>query len=153
MPYVGKGLGIESNIHVLDLARAYIVLLHHLESSDAKSTLDNPYFFCECTGSNEPSWHDIASHIAQSLHQAGKDVDPKPRELPEDLQADLFGPYTAAVIGLNSRSRAERLRRLGWEPREKDWKKSFVEDELPEILKEDSSGFAGYSGTAASGAK
>ena len=41
---------------------------------------------------------------------------------------------TPAVIGLNSRSRAVRLRKVGWEPREKDIWESFREDELPAIL-------------------
>lgn len=57
---------------------------------------------------------------------------------------------TSAVIGLNSRSRAIRLRELGWQPREKDWKASYFEDELPEILKEETGSFAGYKGTVAS---
>lgn len=45
--------------------------------------------------------------------------------------------YTAAVIGLNSRSRAVRLRELGWQPKEKSIWESYHEDELPVILKED----------------
>lgn len=57
---------------------------------------------------------------------------------------------TPPVIGLNSRSRAIRLRELGWEPSEKDWKRSYFEDELPEILKEDIGSFSGYKGTVAS---
>lgn len=57
---------------------------------------------------------------------------------------------TAPVIGLNSRSRAIRLRELGWQPKEKDWKASYFEDELPEILKEETGSFAGYKGTVAS---
>lgn len=144
-PYVGKGLGVESNIHVLDLARAYLVVLHHLESSDPESTLKNPYFFCERTGSDEPSWYFYSAFIASSLHKAGKNVDEQPKQLPsEDLYEDLFSKYTPAIIGMNSRSRAVRLRELGWEAREKDWKRSYVENELPEILKEDNEGFRGY---------
>ena len=48
---------------------------------------------------------------------------------------DLFGDVTPAIVGLNSRSRAKRLRALGWEAKEKDWKRSYVEDELPNLLK------------------
>ena len=147
---VGKGRGVESNIHVLDLARAYIVLLHHLESEPASSTLANPYYFCECTGDNEPSWSDVANVIGNSLHQASKIQDPKPKTLDSSLYSDLFGDFTGAVVGLNSRSRAVRLRELGWEPKEKDWKRSYVEDELPEILKENTGGFGGYKGMVAS---
>ena len=144
-PYIGKGLGVESNIHVLDLARAYQIVLHHLESSKAEDTLENPYFFCECTGSDEPSWYDYSAGIASALHQAGKSVDPEPKQLPSaDLYEDLFSKYTPAIIGMNSRSRAVRLRKLGWKPREKDWKHSYLEDELPKILKEDNKGFSGY---------
>ena len=128
---------MESNIHVLDLARAYMTLLHHLESSTPKATLENPYYFCECTGDNEPSWYGVAAHIGESLHKEGKTQNPKPRELHGDeMFGELFSGFTGAVLGLNSRSRAVRLRELGWSPREKDWRRSFVEDELPEILKE-----------------
>lgn len=124
------------------------MLLHHLESTNPQATLENPYYFCECTGSNEPSWKDVASHIASSLHKAGKINDPEPREIGKDMYADLFGDYTSAVLGLNSRSRAVRLRELGWEPREKDWRQSYVEDEMPQILKEESGEFSGYKATA-----
>lgn len=142
--HVGTGRPVESNIHVVDLARAYVVLLHHMEEQPAAALLDNPYYFCECTGDNEPSWFDIAEVIGNGLHQAGKIKDPKPRTLPEDLYKDCFGKSTDGVIGCNSRSRAIRLRELGWEPVEKDWRKSYLEDELPEILKEEQGDWSGY---------
>jgi len=149
-PYVGTGAPVESNIHVVDLARAYVVLLHDMEHTSPASLLENPYYFCECTGDNEPSWHEIATVIGSGLHQAGIIKDPEPRTVPKDLYGDVFGEYTDAVIGLNSRSRANRLRALGWEPIEKDWKKSYIEDELPEIIKEDCGSFSGYKGSVAS---
>ncbi|EMC94250.1 hypothetical protein BAUCODRAFT_75287 [Baudoinia panamericana UAMH 10762] len=149
-PYVGKGAAVESNIHVMDLARAYITLLHHIEQSTAQETMTNPYYFCECTGDNEPSWYDVASLVGESLHKAGRIQDPKPREVPKELYGDLFGEFTEPVVGLNSRSRALRLRELGWEPREKDWKSSYVEDELPELLREETGSFSGYAGAVAS---
>ncbi|KAI7480493.1 NAD dependent epimerase/dehydratase family protein [Hortaea werneckii] len=149
--HVGTGAPVESNIHILDLARAYLTLLHHLEATPSANTLANPYYFCESTSNAEPSWREIAALIGESLHQAGKIRDPTPKTLPRELYSDVFGPFTDAVIGLNSRSRAVRLRELGWEPREKDWRRSFVEDELPEILREDvGEGFMGYRGTVAS---
>lgn len=136
---------MESNIHVMDLARAYMYVLRHLQNSTPKETLENPYFFCECTGSKEPSWYDYSSQIASSLNKAGKDVESEPKRLPStDLYEDLFSKYTPAIVGMNSRSRAVRLRVLGWEPREKDWKHSFEEDELPKILEENNEGFSGY---------
>lgn len=136
-PVIGKGLGIESNIHVLDLARGYIYLLHHLETSTPETTNKNIYWFCEDTGDKEPSWYEYAEAVSKNLHAAGRIQDPKPQELKgEELWGDLFGSFTTAVMALNSRSRAVRLRELGWKPREKDWYRSYVEDELPNILKE-----------------
>lgn len=134
----------------MDLARAYVVLMHHMEDSPATSLLDNPYYFCECTGDDEPSWFDVATVIGGGLHKAGRIKDPTPQSLSKDQYKDLFGDYTSAVLGLNSRSRAIRLRELGWEPIEKDWRKSYIDDELPELLKEETGNFAGYKGTVAS---
>ncbi|KAI1448928.1 NAD(P)-binding protein [Annulohypoxylon stygium] len=152
--HVGAGLAIESNIHVLDLARAYVVLLHHLESTPSSSPdiLENPYYFTEGTGDNEPSWKDVAALIGAELHKAGHLSDPAPRTIPTENYDDLFGSYTAAVVGLNSRSRAVRLRELGWEPKEKTWAESYVQDELPFILNEESDrrAFSGYKGIVAS---
>lgn len=144
--HVGPGLAVESNVHVLDLARGYIVLLHHLEQSSPAESLKNPYYFCESTGDNEPDWTEIGSAIGEGLHKAGKIESPIPKVIPRDLYADLFGHVTPSVIGLNSRSRANRLRALGWRPTEKGWKECFLEDELPVILQEDSGKFAGYAG-------
>ncbi|KAI1404246.1 NAD(P)-binding protein [Hypoxylon fuscum] len=152
--HIGAGLAVESNIHVLDLARAYVVLLHHLEStpSDSPDILENPYFFTETTGDNEPSWKDIASVIGAELHKAGLIADPNPRAIPPENYGDLFGDATDCVIGLNSRSRAVRLRELGWKPVEKSWRESYVQDELPFLLKEevDRKVFSGYQGIVAS---
>lgn len=128
----------------MDLARAYVVLMHHMEDSAAVSLLENPYYFCECTGDDEPSWLEVAEVIGGGLHRADKIKDPKPRSLSKDDYKNLFGDYTSAVLGLNSRSRAVRLRELGWKPIEKDWRASYIDDELPELLKEESGSFEGY---------
>ena len=145
-PYIGNGSPVESQIHVMDLARAYIVLLHWMEKADPKELLANPYFFCE--NGYEASWKEVATEIGEGLHDAGKLKNPIPRECPADLYDDLFGAYSSAVVGLNSRSRAVRLRELGWKPCEKGVWESYRDDELPEILKEDPTGFQGYTGTA-----
>ncbi|ETN37862.1 uncharacterized protein HMPREF1541_07485 [Cyphellophora europaea CBS 101466] len=147
-PHLGKGLSVESQIHVLDLARAYIVLLHWIEQADPQELLDNPYFFCE--NGVEKSWLEVATEVGKGLYAAGKIQDPTPKTVPEDKYEDLFGPFSSAVIGLNSRSRAVRLRKLGWEPREKGVWESYREDELPELLREEGKEFHGYAGTAAS---
>ena len=53
--HVGQGKSVWSNVHVRDLARGFVTVLHHLES--LKGAEDpNPYFFAENSGDNEPSW-------------------------------------------------------------------------------------------------
>ncbi|KAH9885689.1 hypothetical protein F4778DRAFT_787085 [Xylariomycetidae sp. FL2044] len=146
--HTGNGAAVWSRVHVLDLARAYVVLLHHLESATPAPD-DNPYYFCESSGEAEQSWAEIAEVIGAELHARGLIADAAPRTIPRDTWGDLFGPASPAVVGLNSRSRAVRLRALGWAPVEKSWQDSFAQDELPAILKEgggDWKAFSGYGG-------
>ncbi|KAI1336509.1 hypothetical protein F5Y15DRAFT_394004 [Xylariaceae sp. FL0016] len=133
--HLGDGLAVESNVHCVDLARAFLVLLHHLESSTTGP--ENPYYFSESTGDDEPSWKDIASLIGSRLHKEGLIPDATPRTIPPDTYDDLLGGLTSSNLGLNSRSRAVRLRELGWKPVEKNWRDSFVQDELPVILQQE----------------
>lgn len=43
----GRPISVWSQVHVLDLARVYVTLLHWLEGSDSDEIYKNPYFFCE----------------------------------------------------------------------------------------------------------
>lgn len=132
--HVGKGLSVESQIHVLDLARGYIILLHAIEQNDPSWVLNNPYFFCE--NGNEFSWKEVGERIAESLHKVGRIKEQSCREFTASDWDQLFGAFTGSTIGLNSRSRASRLRELGWKPREKSIWESWNEDELPALLRE-----------------
>ncbi|KAI0376908.1 NAD(P)-binding protein [Hypomontagnella monticulosa] len=147
---IGAGLPVQSYIHVNDLARGYLALLHHLErtSPNSPQLLENPYYFCESTGKSEPSWNEIATLIGQELHARGLISDPKPRTIPPENYDDILKGFTNAAVGLNSRSRAVRLRELGWKPIEKNWEFSFRFEELPAILSEDvdRKAFNGYQG-------
>ena len=95
-------------------------------------------------------WGEIAAFIGKDLHAAGKLADPTPREIPKDQYADLFGNYSLVVIGQNSRNRAERLRDLGWKPKEVGVHEAFTKEELPILLRETGE-FKGYGRAAASG--
>ncbi|CAI6332359.1 unnamed protein product [Periconia digitata] len=114
--HVGKGLAVESQIHVLDLARAYIVLLHHMERAPSSKFVDNPYFFCE--NGQEFSWKGVAELVGVELKQRGLIEDGIPKEYSPDVDfEELFGEYTGVIMGSNCRCRAVRLRELGWEVR------------------------------------
>lgn len=143
-----------------------------MEKASPAPLLENPYFFCEKGEASwkevssaiaeglykagkldEPTtktlpedlYGDVLSQckwILMLRHLCGRRTTcSSSRRL---LTSKSLSAVTAPVIGLNSRSRALRLRDLGWEPKEKDWKSSYLEDELPEILKEDNSSFTGY---------
>ncbi|EXJ67059.1 uncharacterized protein A1O5_09705 [Cladophialophora psammophila CBS 110553] len=43
--HVGKGLSVESRIHVLDLAQVFVTLLHQMEDALLQEFIDNLYFF------------------------------------------------------------------------------------------------------------
>jgi len=100
--HVGKGLSIESQIHVNDLARAYIVLLHYMETNDPSPLLENPYFFCE--NGKEFSWKEVAEQIAKGLKKAGKLESTETKTIPSELYGDLFvsDPQWTQILRLMS---------------------------------------------------
>lgn len=145
--YAGGGKAVWGQIHVADLARGYLAILHYMESTSGDKVLENPYFFIE--NGEEYSWERCAEEVGKGLQKAGKIQDPTPRQIPSDLYNDLFGEWSLAVIGQNARNRGNRLRALGWKPKEKSTFDSLLADELPIILAEKSN-FQGYAAPVAS---
>ncbi|PNS14597.1 UDP-glucuronic acid decarboxylase 1 [Sphaceloma murrayae] len=147
--YVGGGKSVWGLVHVNDLSYGYLTMLQWLISSPPEVALEHPYFFCE--NGEELSWGEIAACIGQSLYDAKVLPDATPRQIPTEQYNDLFGPYSLVVIGQNARNRAERLRALGWKPKDLDAYAAFKKEELPVLLKETGE-FSGYGRAAASGA-
>lgn len=86
--HVGEGRSLESQIHVMDLARAYIVILHYMERSSPSAVLENPYFFCE--NGKEFSWREVGEEIGKTLHASGRIDSKDARPIPLALYGDLF---------------------------------------------------------------
>jgi nucleoside-diphosphate-sugar epimerase len=145
--FCGGGKAVWGQIHVSDLAKGYMHILHYMESSSGEEVLKNPYFFIE--NGDEHSWERMATEIGTALHNAGRIKDPKPRQIPKELFGDLFQEWSVPVIGQNARNRANRLRALGWKPQAKSTFDSFVEDELPILLAEKGE-WKGYGAAVAS---
>jgi nucleoside-diphosphate-sugar epimerase len=145
--YIGGGQSVWNQVHVSDLARGYLMVLHWMESSSPEKVLENPYWFTE--NGEELSWASCAATIGKGLQKAGKVQDPTPREIPTDLYKDIFGEWSMPVVGQNSRSRANRLRALGWKTIEKSTFESLLEDEIPILLKEEGE-YTGYAAPVAS---
>ncbi|CAG8902620.1 unnamed protein product [Penicillium egyptiacum] len=145
---IGKGLAVWNQIHVKDLARAYMVLLHWMERAPVTEIAHNPYFFCE--NGQELSWGECSAEIGRILKSIGLIIgEATPRPIPKENWGDLFGDYSGMVVGSNARHRATRLRKLGWAPLEKDTFASLAEDEIPIIAKETGE-FTGYASVVAS---
>ncbi|CAG7943001.1 unnamed protein product [Penicillium salamii] len=144
---IGKGLSVWNYIHVKDLARGYMVLLHWMEGAPLEDVLENPYFFCE--NGEHLSWGKCAAEIGRVLKGAGKIGQCSPKSIPEANYGDLFGGFSGIVVGSNAKNRATRLRQLGWAPLEKEALASLVEDEIPIILGETGE-FNGYASAVAS---
>ncbi|KIW17805.1 hypothetical protein PV08_05000 [Exophiala spinifera] len=132
-PIIGEGLSLETQVHVMDLARGYVEVMHFLEDAGQGDVLANPYWLCE--NGEEFTWKEAAETIGQALYKAGKIQDPTPRIPPQDLYPELCAHKTESYMGLNCRARAVRLRKLGWEAREKGIWESYLQDELPVILR------------------
>ncbi|KAL2405751.1 hypothetical protein ABEF95_012165 [Exophiala dermatitidis] len=131
-PVIGEGLSLETQVHYRDLVRGYVAIMHYLEKDDQDD--DNPYWLCE--NGKEFSWKEAAEVIGKALYDRGKIRDPNPRQPPKELYSELVGDKTESYMGLNCRARAVRLRKqLGWEAQEKGIWESYLEDELPVILK------------------
>ncbi|KAJ5781318.1 Phosphatidylethanolamine-binding protein PEBP [Penicillium paradoxum] len=144
---IGKGLSLWNQIHVKDLARGYMVLLHWMERTPIKEAAQNPYFFCE--NGQELSWGECAAEIGRILKSKGRIDQATPQTVPEDHWCDLFGGHSGIMVGSNARNRASRLRKMGWAPLEKGTLASLAEDEIPIIL-EDTGEFNGYASVVAS---
>ncbi|KAF4772187.1 hypothetical protein HAV15_004985 [Penicillium sp. str.  len=143
---IGKGRTVWNQIHVRDLARGYMVLLHWMERAPVTEIALNPYF---CENGQELSWGECAAEIGRILKKEGRIDQSTPKPIPMEDWGDLFGDYSAIVVGSNARNRANRLRKLGWAPLEKGTLASLAEDEIPIITKETGE-FKGYASAVAS---
>ena len=86
--YVGGGKAVWGFVHVADLARGYMAILHYMESTSGDEILQNPYFFIE--NGEEYSWGRCAEEIGKALHEAGRIQDAAAKQVPVDLYSDLF---------------------------------------------------------------
>jgi nucleoside-diphosphate-sugar epimerase len=132
--YVGKGANVWSVVHVVDLARAYMVMLTYVHANSPATIVENPYFFAE--NGSEVSMKECAEHVGQILYDMGKIQIHEAKTFAESDYSDVFGPFTPVGFGCNSRSRAIRLKKLGWVAKEKDVWTSWKNDEVLSIIEE-----------------
>jgi len=139
-PQVGPGVNWWNNVHVKDLARGYVILLKNLENTNRLGW--DGYWFAE---TEEHQWKDIYATVAKVLYAKQLVESPTPESPAErlgyktDYEAVTAGSgqiYDA--WGSNSRSRASRLRDLGWKKEERNDVLASIESEVEYIIKHES---------------
>ncbi|KAH8923362.1 NAD(P)-binding protein [Atractiella rhizophila] len=127
--YWGKGEAYWNNVSVQALVDGYLLILTNLLSS--APDLSSLYYFAE-TG--EHKWKDIATAVGKALEKRGRLKDGSARK----FERDLFGGRREDIVLFsgNSRSKATRLRKLGWHGKSERDIFDDVEWEMDGILKE-----------------
>ncbi|KAI9825086.1 MAG: hypothetical protein M1832_001406 [Thelocarpon impressellum] len=124
---IGAGKTYWNHVHVRDLSRLFLRLVEEAAKGGGEATWGKDgYYFAE---SGELVWGHISERVAVEARKQGfiKTDDVDSVDAGED---DKLSPIHFALWGANSRSRAERVRKLlGWVPKEKR-----PEDEIPEQI-------------------
>ncbi|CAE6448499.1 unnamed protein product [Rhizoctonia solani] len=121
--YVGKGTNLWNNVHITDLVQLYTLVLNlalsvHIGETPRPEVFANFYF-----GSvGEHAWGDIAKKLGPILLKKGKVEKAEARS----IKADEVENFTALIT--NSRSIAERSRKLGWTTVAKSVEDTLEED-------------------------
>ncbi|KAH0291210.1 NAD(P)-binding protein [Aureobasidium namibiae CBS 147.97] len=128
-PIIGGGKAIWNNVHVHDLARAFVLLVEEAanNNTDPKLWGNNGYYFTE---NGEHVWGDLSKVVAESAKQQGLLKEVKSEQMDMETAKKTAG-FEAISWGWNSRGKARRFKEvLGWKPQERS-----IEDEVPTIVK------------------
>lgn len=128
-PILGDGKARWNNIHVHDLADAFVLLTEAAANGKTDEGLwgDKGYYFTE---NGEHYWGLLSEWIAKAAADMGYIPENKTEKMDEEQAKEVAG-FESLSWGMNSRGKAERLNKLlGWEP-----KQQSIEDEVPSILR------------------
>lgn len=128
-PVIGGGKARWNNVHVHDLARAFVLLTEEAaqRNNDAKLWNEQGYYFTE---NGEHVWGDLSKVVAESAKEQGFIGEVKMEKMDMETAKKTAG-FEAVSWGWNSRGEARRFRQvLGWKPQE-----CSIEKEVPKIVK------------------
>ena len=142
---IGPGEATWDHVHISDLVDGYMVLLDQLLAAYGPNVTSNAeispylttgregYYFAE---NGRHSWRQLAEKIAEVLQKKGLASSNKVTSFPDNEVEDaLLGRFSWLVVGSQSNSKAERLRKLGWKPHRPSVFES-VEEQLDTLMKE-----------------
>ncbi len=144
-------------VHIDDVAAALILLTEEALKPNGGKAQWGPegYYFCEagelvCASLTKPrilnryitralthlyllqTWNTATPALAKILYQKGAIQSAEIDKISIE-DAKKLHPFSFVLWGGNARSRAERLRKLGWQPKAKsvwDWMETIVDDEI-----------------------
>ncbi|KAH6680767.1 hypothetical protein B0J14DRAFT_273037 [Halenospora varia] len=122
----GAGTNVWSTISIEDLGRACVFLLEEAQKGD-KSRVQfghNGYHFIEAF---DLPIMDRARTGGERLYREGKIATPEVEVKTIEEIETKFGVYSAYLCASSSLIRADKLRGLGWEPVDLDWKRMVQE--------------------------
>ncbi|KAF2806935.1 NAD dependent epimerase/dehydratase family protein [Mytilinidion resinicola] len=136
---LGDGKAVWDYIHIADLSTMFEFLLAKILDGDRIPSGKEGMYFSE-TG--RYAWRDLMQGIAD----AGKDLgvlktnELKPITLEEGVQVGYgsSAPFVELAYASNSRSRAHKIRELGWKPQktEEDFQKNFRDDFVAVLIQQ-----------------
>jgi len=128
-PVIGGGKAMWNNVHVHDLARAFVLLVEEAanNNTDPKLWGNNGYYFTE---NGEHVWGELSKVVAESAKEQGLLKEVQTEQMDMETAKKTAG-FEAVSWGWNSRGKARRFKEvLGWKPQERS-----IEDEVPTIVK------------------
>ncbi len=130
---VGHGHNYWCDVHIDDVVSAFLLLVDRLLDGTAAIGREGIYFAV----SGEETLLNIGEAIAKALHKRGAIKDTTITAFPHDqIASELpLGSFSEECFGGNSRGRASRLRKLGWQPTRFDIL-STIEEEVESLLQE-----------------
>jgi nucleoside-diphosphate-sugar epimerase len=123
---IGPGEATWNYVHIADLCDAYMIIFDQLIATygpDAKSDVQpNPYLTTGREGyyfteNGTFTWRQLSEKIGEVLYKKGIAKSPEVTSFPDDeVKNNLLDIYSWFVLGSEANSKAERVRKLGWNP-------------------------------------
>ena len=123
---IGLGQSTWNNVHIADVTDAYIIIFDQLldaygpnAKSDARpspylTTGREGYYFVE---NGRHTWRQLSEKIGEVLHKKGVIKSSDVTSFPDnEVESSLCGKASWYLVGSQSNSKAERVRKLGWQP-------------------------------------
>jgi len=127
VPYLGPGTAIWSNVHIVDLAALYLLIIRCALSGVAKEG-EHGYYFAS---NGEKSWKELAEGIKVVLEENDEfEGEVQLRDFQANEAAEFEDEFPLLSFASSVETAPEKSRTLGWSPK-------FGGDSILESIKKD----------------